>query len=334
MKSSKRVRPPEEIVAPRLTSLRPSKTLRTLPLDEVVPETDSEPDKERDRPLRTWVPVKQRLREAFGLLRALLFIHMEDDRVCLRMRGFLQVHHWSVSWLALLQSSGPQERSLPDLLQDLDALTPKDKREDLKRTELQNTLSELLAFILCEPITEFRPLQAKLSEERRRTMEGLFGEEYRQELSSHGQLPDLPGFRPWFALRKREPQHHIDRSLTDLNMFPHTRGWIADQPKHDAKREAFFRRSTQAQETTAVAVRKNALSKERKEHQQKKTWSENDEQEYERALQEIKQENKSLLAEKKLMIRRTRKYRLFPTRSQRKTLKQYMGTCRWTYNQA
>ncbi|ETP33005.1 hypothetical protein F442_18401 [Phytophthora nicotianae P10297] len=149
MKSSKRGRPPGEIVASRLTGLllRSSKTMRTLPLDEVVPETDSEPDQECDRSLRTWGPVKQRLREAFGLLRALLFIHVEDDRL-----------------------SGPQERSLPDLLQDLDALTPKDKREDLKQPELQNALSALLAFILCENITEFRPLQAKLSNKRRRTM--------------------------------------------------------------------------------------------------------------------------------------------------------------------
>ncbi|ETP22898.1 hypothetical protein F441_03895 [Phytophthora nicotianae CJ01A1] len=307
MKSSKRGRPPGEIVASRLTSLllRSSKTMRTLPLDEVVTETDSEPDQECDRSLRTWVSVKQRLREAFGLLRALLFIHVEDDRVCFRLRGFLHFHHWSVSWLALLQSSGPQERSLPDLLQNLDALTPKDKREDLKRPELQNALSALLAFILCKNITEFRPLQAKLSNKRRRTMEGLFGEEYRQELSHGGHLQDLPGFRS-----------------------------CADQLKHDAKREAFFRRSIRAKETTAVAVRKNELTKERKERQQKKAWSKNDEQEYERALQEMKQENKSLLAEKKLMIRQTRKYRLFPTRSQKKTLKQYMGTCRWTYNQA
>ncbi|ETI35008.1 hypothetical protein F443_18597 [Phytophthora nicotianae P1569] len=212
MKSSKRGRPPGEIVASRLTSLllRSSKTMRTLPLDEVVTETDSEPDQERDRSLRTWVSVKQRLREAFGLLRALLFIHVEDDRVCFRLRGFLHFHHWSVSWLALLQSSGPQERSLPDLLQNLDALTPKDKREDLKQPELQNALSALLAFILCKNITEFRPLQAKLSNKRRRTMEGLFGEEYRQELSYGGHRQDLPGFRSWFALRKREPQHHIN----------------------------------------------------------------------------------------------------------------------------
>jgi transposase len=31
---------------------------------------------------------------------------------------------------------------------------------------------------------------------------------------------------------------------------------------------------------------------------------------------------------------RTRKYRLYPTRQQKKTLQQFFGTCRWTYNQA
>jgi hypothetical protein len=62
----------------------------------------------------------------------------------------------------------------------------------------------------------------------------------------------------------------------------------------------------------------NTLNKERKDHEQKKTWSADDEQEYDQAIQEIKQENKSLLAEKKLMMRRTRKVRLFPAKAQRK----------------
>ncbi|KAG7385669.1 hypothetical protein PHYBOEH_008964, partial [Phytophthora boehmeriae] len=43
---------------------------------------------------------------------------------------------------------------------------------------------------------------------------------------------------------------------------------------------------------------------------------------------------KQLDAENKLMVRRSRKYRLFSTAEQRKRLRRFMGTCRWTYNQA
>lgn len=307
--SSKRGRPPDE-------SLRPSKTSRALPVDEVVPasedenlqdeivpETDSESTSERDRPTGTWFPLKQRLREAFGLLRAFLFIHMEDDRVWLRIRGFLGFHHRSVSWLALLRVRAHQELSLPELLEDFNACVPQNKEEDLKQQELQVVLSALLAVILTGDVKGFRPLFEKLSEERRLAMETLFGEEYKQELSIGGRLLDLPDFRSWFALRKREPQHYIDRSLTDLNVFPHARGWSADQRKHEAKRNAFSRHETRAQEMSALTIRKNTLAKERREHQKKKTWLEDDEQEYEQALQEIKDENKVLTAEKKLMIR-------------------------------
>ncbi|KAG1690842.1 hypothetical protein DVH05_027444 [Phytophthora capsici] len=43
---------------------------------------------------------------------------------------------------------------------------------------------------------------------------------------------------------------------------------------------------------------------------------------------------KEIRAKDKLMLRRTRKYRLFPTEAQRRKLLQFMGVCRWTYNQA
>ncbi|RLN73662.1 hypothetical protein BBJ28_00006319 [Nothophytophthora sp. Chile5] len=50
-------------------------------------------------------------------------------------------------------------------------------------------------------------------------------------------------------------------------------------------------------------------------------------------MKEFEQRNSALL-KKKLLLRRTRKYRLFPTRSQQKALRKFMGTCRWRYNQA
>ncbi|RLN47365.1 hypothetical protein BBJ28_00015481 [Nothophytophthora sp. Chile5] len=74
------------------------------------------------------------------------------------------------------------------------------------------------------------------------------------------------------------------------------------------------------------------LIKERKDRQEQNTWSTYNKQEYERALQAIKEVNKSLVAEK-LPLTRTRNCRLFPTKTQQKTLRRFMGMCRWTYNQ-
>jgi hypothetical protein len=153
MKSSKRCRPLDEDVALRIASLhlRRSKTPRAFPIDEVVPETDdeivpetdSEPDQEVARPIRTWVPIKRRPRDAFGFLRTLLFIHSQDERVCLGLREFLQFNHRAVKWLALLRSKIPHERSLPTLLQYLDGCTPKSKTEELNPRALQLALSAL-----------------------------------------------------------------------------------------------------------------------------------------------------------------------------------------------
>lgn len=107
-----------------------------------------------------------------------------------------------------------------------------------------------------------------------------------------------------------------------------------DERDHIATQDAFVMKSERAQETTELTIRKRNLTKDRKERQERNAWSTDDEEEYERAVQAIKEESKPLLAEKKMMLQRTRKYRLFPTRSQQKTLRQFMGTCRWTYNQA
>jgi hypothetical protein len=54
----------------------------------------------------------------------------------------------------------------------------------------------------------------------------------------------------------------------------------------------------------------------------------------EAAVSRANRELKILQAEEKLMLCRTRKYRLFPTQKQCYTLRRFMGTCRWTYNQA
>lgn len=109
MKSTKRKHPPDasdfEDATPQLASLRlrsqelprlcSVKCLRVTPIDEIVPKSDSEPKQKRSS--RTWRPFKQRLRDAVGLLRALFFGNFDDERVCLRLRGFLQFKQWTVS---------------------------------------------------------------------------------------------------------------------------------------------------------------------------------------------------------------------------------------------
>ncbi|RLN02906.1 hypothetical protein BBJ28_00008197 [Nothophytophthora sp. Chile5] len=92
-------------------------------------------------------------------------------------------------------------------------------------------------------------------------------------------------------------------------------------------------RATQVKETTALTIRRWKMAKERTEHREQGVWSSDNEQDYKQEMKEFEQRNSALL-KKKLLLRRTRKYRLFPTRSQQKTLRKFMGTCRWTYNQA
>uniref|UniRef100_K3W9P8 Transposase putative helix-turn-helix domain-containing protein n=1 Tax=Globisporangium ultimum (strain ATCC 200006 / CBS 805.95 / DAOM BR144) TaxID=431595 RepID=K3W9P8_GLOUD len=143
-------------------------------------------------------------------------------------------------------------------------------------------------------------------------------------------LIDLPNFRSWFSVRKREAQVKIERSLSDLRVFLHVQKWSVDQQVHNAKRDAFSRKRARALEMSAVRTRLSKLASERR----KKTWKANEERAFDQTIQVIKKENAQLLAGEKLMLRRTRKSRLFPTKAQKKSLKQFMGTCRWTYNQA
>jgi hypothetical protein len=110
--------------------------------------------------------------------------------------------------------------------------------------------------------------------------------------------------------------------------------WIADELSHATKCEAFEMKVERAHETSELTVRRNALNKERAECQELLAWSEEDEEAFEAALEEIKTRTTALKAEKKKLLMRTRKYRLYPTRQQKKTLRQFFGTCRWTYNQA
>lgn len=338
MKSTKRKRKADsdyeddsgfEDVAPhRLPSIRllARRLSHAAVVDKVVPESG----RERERPSGTWRPVKQRLRDAVGLLRALFFVNFDDERVCLRLRGFLQFKQRKVSWMAFHKSKTRLRSTMQAAIEDLRNVMPTSLKEDLNESELQTALSTILAQILRGDVTEYRPLVDKLTPGRLLKMERLLGTVYTDDLSRGGALRDLEGLRSWFVIRKREPEQLIDRSLEELQEFPQVHDWIVDEHDHTARQDAFERKATRALETTAVKARLKKLTTERK----KTTWRPSEEQALDQEINDVKKEVAYLEAEKKLLLQRTRKYRLFPTKEQEKTLKRFMGTCRWTYNQA
>jgi hypothetical protein len=101
--SSKHARPPDEVGEEDLE--RPVRRLRTTAPDvDAVPVDGpvvvlSDQVEERGRRRDSWDRVKRQLRSAFNLLRALVFVDVQDERVCLRLRGFIQprVRQWSMS---------------------------------------------------------------------------------------------------------------------------------------------------------------------------------------------------------------------------------------------
>jgi hypothetical protein len=123
---------------------------------------------ERGRRRDSWDRVKRRLRSAFDLLRALFFVQVQDERVCLRLRGFIQprVRQWSMSWRALWRTSRPARTTLDTALAELKACLPASLDEDLDEPRLDGVLVGLLAFILRGAVDEYHPLFDKLTPER------------------------------------------------------------------------------------------------------------------------------------------------------------------------
>jgi hypothetical protein len=104
---SKHARPPDEDSGEDLE--RPVRLPRTTALDVDAVQVDgpvvvlSDQVEERGHRRDSWDRVKRRLRSAFDLLRVLFFVQVQDERVCLRLCGFIQprVRQWSMSWRAL-----------------------------------------------------------------------------------------------------------------------------------------------------------------------------------------------------------------------------------------
>jgi hypothetical protein len=110
---SKHDRPPDEdgeedLECPVLRPRTSTPDVDAVPVDGPVVVLNDQVE-ERGRRRDSWDRVKRRLRSAFDLLRALFFVQVQDERVCLRLRGFIQprVCQWSMSWCALWRTSRP-----------------------------------------------------------------------------------------------------------------------------------------------------------------------------------------------------------------------------------
>jgi hypothetical protein len=108
---SKHVRPPdqdgeEDLVRPVHRSRTSAPDLDAVPVDGPVVVLSDQVE-ERRRRRDSWDRVKRRLRSAFDLFRALFFVQVQDERVCLRLRRFIEsrVRHWSMPCRALWRTS-------------------------------------------------------------------------------------------------------------------------------------------------------------------------------------------------------------------------------------
>ncbi|KAK1946279.1 hypothetical protein P3T76_001832 [Phytophthora citrophthora] len=126
--------------------------------------------------------------------------------------------------------------------------------------------------------------------------------------------------KPWFAFLKQRNTDQQTQSLLALEHFDNTARWPCDREKHESKRVTFESKPQRAAEISGYTATINVLKCNATDHA--------DDIE---AASAIRGE---LKAQDKLLTTRMRKYQLFPTTKQSQQLIRYMGTCRWTYNQA
>ncbi|RLN10540.1 hypothetical protein BBJ28_00000576 [Nothophytophthora sp. Chile5] len=96
--------------------------------------------------------------------------------------------------------------------------------------------------------------------------------------------------------------------------------WTCDENVHESKREAFDTKAQRAAEISNISGTINVLKCDATTH--------TDDIDAAAALRN------EISSKDRLMLRRMRKYRLYPTDEQRKQLLQFMGTCCYTYNLA
>ncbi|KAL3673603.1 hypothetical protein V7S43_001304 [Phytophthora oleae] len=142
---------------------------------------------------------------------------------------------------------------------------------------------------------------------------------YASSLDTLEPLCNLPSLMSWFQFQTQSNSVRSSRSLQELEVFPHVKKWPRDAVVHQEKCAAFDQKAERARTISDYKATINILKVNSEEHAS----------DIEAAKHVLKQFDK----EEKLMVRRMRKYRLFPTSEQRKRLRQFMGTCRWTYNE-
>jgi hypothetical protein len=172
-----------------------------------VTKLKSDQVEERGRRRDSWDRIKRRLRSAFDLLRTLFFVEVQDERVCLRLRGFIQprVRQWNMSWRALWRTSRPARTTLDAALAELQACLPARLDEHLDEPRLEGVLVGLLALILRGAVDEYRPPFDKLTPERQRTMDRLLGVEFADKLSRRRALFELQRSDVVLAARTSSP---------------------------------------------------------------------------------------------------------------------------------
>ncbi|ETN13680.1 hypothetical protein PPTG_08428 [Phytophthora nicotianae INRA-310] len=247
-------------------------------------------------------------------VRVLIFVHSSDLKFCLDIRLCVVMCWKKIGWMALLQSSNTHASDLETNLQSLQTFTKEDLLLD---NNIDSMLASIAAHVLCGHVREYRPLLARLSDERTRRLAEVFDG---SRLETPGQAEDVLNPAPWFRFETQANAVCRPLSLQELGDFDHISKWSTKEMDRNHKLDAFDTKTERTQEVSNLTSTINILKCDAETH--------TDDIESTSALR------KEMSSKDKLMIRRMRKYKLFPTAKQRKKLQQFMGTCRWTYNQA
>lgn len=117
----------------------------------------------------------------------------------------------------------------------------------------------------------------------------------------------MENFPSWFQFQTQTNLIRSPRTLHELDEYPHIKTWLNDTVKHQQKCAVFDGKEERARTISNYRATTNIL----------KVNAEEQESDIETAKHELK----TLEKEDNLMIRRTRKYRLYPTPEQRKRLR-------------
>lgn len=146
-------------------------------------------DRAAARSSRGWKLLRGRLRVAVLQVRVLLFVHVADEKKCLRVRGHLQFLAPRLGWMALYRvNRAVTEATDDDVGQALEALDTYDE------PRLDGVLLSLVVLVLLGLVQEHRPLLSKLPVRRRRQLEHGLSRGVGDALANPGPQRDRPNF--------------------------------------------------------------------------------------------------------------------------------------------